>query len=737
MAVLRFKEHFRVEAVDDQIFLFAENGHHLLRGEIYTYLAPLLKEGIYSEDELVEKLEAHVTLAEVYYGLDRLKKGGYLECQEPLRSRAFSAFCQLLDVSVATALAQLQKKKIALHFLCEVDPAPFVALLQGMEINCVLEDADLDVFIVQDYLQKELKPQSTKPFLLFKPLGSEIWVGPLLEKEKTACYECLAARLRTNRMEEAYVQHKKGLTETIAVSIGATVSSLQAAFALAANEIFKWIVKEEKSSLKEKVVSLNLVTLSSQDHSVQKLSSCPCCGRASEGQKKPLLLKSQKKDENKDGGYHTRSPEYTLAKYAHLVSPITGIVKEFKLAHDSQEAESAIQVYHAGLNFAISNDLNGIYKASYRSCSAGKGKQSIQAKASALCEAIERYSGIFHEGLPHLSSTYRDIQAQAIHPNKVALISARQFAQREKSNPLAFSSHFIPEPFSDDAKIDWTPLWSLTQEKEKYLPSAYCYYGYPYERGGNFFHGDSNGCAAGNTLEEAILQGFFELVERDAVALWWYNRVQRPQVDLSSFKDPFFERIREQYATKLNRKIWVLDLTSDLKIPTFAALSCDFSGKDILMGFGTHFNPKIALERSLTEMNQLLDYFKTLKESTYLDTDAQIVKRWYDTATVETEPYLTSSEFKTAADYSFVEREDLLEDILECRRRVESKGMEMLVLDQTHPDIGLKVVRVVVPGLCHFWPRLAPGRLYDVPVELGWRSKPLLEEEMNPQPMFL
>jgi ribosomal protein S12 methylthiotransferase accessory factor len=47
------------------------------------------------------------------------------------------------------------------------------------------------------------------------------------------------------------------------------------------------------------------------------------------------------------------------------------------------------------------------------------------------------------------------------------------------------------------------------------------------------------------------------------------------------------------------------------------------------------------------------------------------------------------------------------------------------------------VVKVIVPGLRHFWMRFAPGRLYDVPVKLGWRSTPLREEDVNPVPMFL
>ncbi len=55
--------------------------------------------------------------------------------------------------------------------------------------------------------------------------------------------------------------------------------------------------------------------------------------------------------------------------------------------------------------------------------------------------------------------------------------------------------------------------------------------------------------------------------------------------------------------------------------------------------------------------------------------------------------------------------------------------------DTTH-DIGLSVVKVLVPGMRHFWPRFAPGRLYDVPVELGWLDHPLTETELNSTPIF-
>ncbi len=72
------------------------------------------------------------------------------------------------------------------------------------------------------------------------------------------------------------------------------------------------------------------------------------------------------------------------------------------------------------------------------------------------------------------------------------------------------------------------------------------------------------------------------------------------------------------------------------------------------------------------------------------------------------------------------------EQVIACMQLTQSKDLDFLVLDQTRPDVGVPVVRVVVPGLRHFYRRFAPGRLYDVPVKLGLRAQPLAESELNP-----
>ena len=67
-----------------------------------------------------------------------------------------------------------------------------------------------------------------------------------------------------------------------------------------------------------------------------------------------------------------------------------------------------------------------------------------------------------------------------------------------------------------------------------------------------------------------------------------------------------------------------------------------------------------------------------------------------------------------------------------CVRLAKQAGLDFLVLDQTRPDIEVPVVRVIVPGLRHFYRRFGRGRLYDVPIKLGLHDRPLKENELNP-----
>ena len=221
-------------------------------------------------------------------------------------------------------------------------------------------------------------------------------------------------------------------------------------------------------------------------------------------------------------------------------------------------------------------------------------------------EAIERYSGIFQGDEIRVTRRFTDFPpGEAIHPNDVLLFSDAQ-SRRDQAPTTDQDEAPTPAPFDRSAEIEWSPVWSLRDERFKYLPTSLLYFFYR-GRAGYRVHADSNGCAAGNTLEEAIVQGFLELVERDAYAIWWYNRLQRPEVDLGQFDDPYIRDLKTLLA-ETGRRVWVLDVTSDLGIPSFVTIAhwMENSQEFVDFGCGAHFDPRIALLRAMTELNQFL-----------------------------------------------------------------------------------------------------------------------------------
>jgi ribosomal protein S12 methylthiotransferase accessory factor len=742
----KFKSCFHIEILESDVFLISDKDYFVLRGHLYELLAQLI-DGQHTVDQLLELLQEQASAAEVYYALMLMEKKGYIvENNENLPSEV-EAFWDILNVEQSQTTSRLKTTKISVTAFGRVSIKEFISTLELLNIQ-IDDEADIGIVLSDDYLQEGIAAYNQKavqlkrPWMLVKPGGTTIWMGPIFEPGKTGCWECLAQRLRANRPVETFIQKQKASSTIFPIPVAALPSTLQTGLNLAATEIIKWIVQGENKQLQGILVTFDTNLLKTQNHILVQRPQCSCCGKPDNYNKQPLplVLESWKKTFTTDGGHRCFSPEETLKKYEHHISPITGVVHT--LQQKEQTKDGAIHSYYAGHNFAMMFDSLYFLRQTVRGRSGGKGKTDVQARASALCEAIERYSGVFQGDEIRHKDTYQNIGNAAIHPNDCLNFSEEQYKNRLEWNAKSELNQQVPEPFDEERNIEWTPVLSLTHQEFKYLPTAYCYYSYPREQN-PYCWANSNGAAAGNTKEEAILQGFMELVERDSVALWWYNRVPRPAVDLDSFDEPYFQEIKDYYQ-KINRKIWVLDLTTDLNIPTFVAISSrtDKEVEDIVFGFGTHFDAKIAMLRAVTETNQVLPAVLTVAPdgSTKYRLDDQVAVEWWKRATLENQPYLVpdaSVKPKVYSDYPQLWSDDLLEDVMTCVRIAEKHGMEVLVLDQTRPDIGLNVVKVIAPGMRHFWKRLAPGRLYDVPVKLGWLPESLQENQLNPFPMFL
>jgi ribosomal protein S12 methylthiotransferase accessory factor len=740
----RFKPHLRVEVVPGEgVFLLSDLAQTVLQGRLYEMVAPCLDGR--SVEEICAQLRDCASPAHVLYTLERLDQKGYLAEDDAGLPPGEAALWSIQHIDPAVAARRLAETPVAVQTAGDVDAEPLRVLLRALRIQ-LAEQGVLTVVATDSYLRSDLRTcnrqalDAGRPWLLLKPVGCQLWLGPLFLPGRTGCWECLAQRLRAVSPVAGYLEAKRGHTGLSTVDHCQTPATLQAAWALAAHAIATWVASGELAALAGTVRTLDMLTGQGQVHTLVRQPACPACATGGPGKATatPLVLQSSRKTLTHDGGHRGLSPEQTLERYGHHISPITGAVPHLERA--SASGAGVLHVYMSGYNAASRpRNLRGL-RSDLRDSNCGKGTTETQARASALCEGLERHCAIFHGDEPRRTARFRDLGQAAIHPNACLLFSDRQYRQRNDGSARDTRYNTIPVPFDRDATIEWTPVWSLTREESRLLPTSFCYLHYPQSCSQAFCWGDSNGNAAGNSREEAVLQGFLELVERDSVALWWYNRVRPPGVDLDSFGEPYVGELRAFLGSR-GRDLWALDLTADLGIPAFAALSRRLEGapEQIVFGFGAHLDARVGLLRAVTEMNQMLAQVLDVSPGELPDslTDRATVD-WMQSATLANQPYLVScpGPARIASSYPPCRTDDLRDDVVACQALVERQGLELLVLDQTRPEIGLPVVKVIVPGLRHFWARFAPGRLYDIPVRLGWLPRPLSEEELNPIPMF-
>ena len=747
--------HYGVRKVEEGIaLLFSETFSALLAGQRYLDILPLL-DGVSTRHDIARALAGRHTALEVHTALASMAARSYIVSGDFHMSRKMAAFWSTLGATPRWAEERLGAARLALN---GPDPGLGAALasmgLRVVEADGSGDDDDaptLHLVLTDDYLDESHAETnrchlaSGTPWILIKVGGMMPLIGPVFRPadEGAPCWSCLAHRLRGNREVDTFLRTVDG--PAAAMPPSAVVPPLEGAMRnLAALEIAKWIVVGESSLLHGRVVSAHTLTFSDEGHSVVQRPQCAVCGdfdlRRPDREALPVRLRPSPKPVRNSGGTRSVPPEQTVRRYRHLVSPISGVVTQIQRL--TGDEDPWLHVYWAGSNLALKNDRLHLLRNSLRSKSSGKGSTGAQSKASALCEAIERYCGVFQGDEIRQRGRLADfLEGDAIHPNTVQMFSDRQYERAEEINALGSRFNHVPIRFDPTVEMDWSPVWSLSAGRQRWLPTSMLYFSVPPERGLVYCAPDSNGCAAGNTLEEAILQGFFELAERDAFACWWYNRVSLPEVDLDSFGDSYLSDARGYYAS-FNRDLWVLDATNDLGIPAFIGISrrIDKEAEDILFSAGAHLDPRIAALRAVCELNQYLSLIRDVGEGGDYAYHEPESLWWWRTARLSGHAYLApdrSAPARRAADYPVPDTDDVKDDVELCRAIVERKGMEFLVLDQTRPDVGMPVARIIVPGMRHFWARFGPGRLYDVPVETGWLDAPRAETELNPIPVFI
>lgn len=608
-------------------------------------------------------------------------------------------------------------------------------------------NSSLVVVCVRDFISAEAVKYASSltvsniPWLPWSTRGSANMAGPIFTREvNRPCFDCMTYRLKQNsklKNESIAFHHLEAGYMSQNSSNFFVISTLSGILSC---EITK-LLFTGTSTLVQNMIRFDGVSCELSHHVVYKRPQCHDCGDRTKTI--PDISRGLNRTpsfaiETGGNGYRSAKAEDVIARFGRHVDRLTGIITDLRSLPEN--STSPVKNFYAAHYYPERDSSRSLVRKSTYGSSGGKGKTELEARVGALCEGLERYSTIWDGGEPVIRASYANLGPEKIHPSSITLYSDEQYKNRDYFNCLKSHFSMVPKKFDENAIIDWTAVWSLTKGQTRFVPSGLCFYGHPGDDDGPYYFADSNGTAAGHTLDEAILQAIFELIERDAIAIWWYNRLKLPEIDLSTCDSQYIDQMRSFYKS-IGREFWVLDATSDLGVPVCAAISYNIKNDrhEITLGFGAHTDPQIALYRALTEMNQFIPTIlnKHNNENIYRYASKEVVE-WLSIARLEQEEYLRPT--KNALDlrkFPYNQSEKDISKILDTAvRELATRNLEVFVLDLTRPDIKLNVVKVFCPGLRHFWRRLAPGRLFDVPLSTGRACTKTMEPELNPWTLF-
>jgi bacteriocin biosynthesis cyclodehydratase domain-containing protein len=736
----RFRSTVDAHLLDDGLLVLSEARPRTYAGAAFAEVARLL-DGTRDGAAIQAALAGQLSTAEIRATLQRLYRDGLI-VRVPAPADPAAVFAEGRRQDDAARADRLANFTVA---VVSADPELVIAICTNLNRIGVRTDptgdeaAELTVLVVADYLDPELAAVNERrlsdggQWLLINPYGQRVSIGPRFVPGGTGCWQCLSERLLGNRPAERYLARRTDQTPArpntgLLPGVDGLIAAMLGAEILA-------VAEGQRGQLAGKLRTISWADLEPRTQSLDRLAHCPACGNPAKARYQPENVASRLAETGSAPPWQRLlGPSELAAIMARSIGPDLGAVAA--LEPTRYRTLNGRHTYLAQHGFPLSGKGIESLRRDLVGQSSGSGRTVEAARASAYCEAIERYSGVWLAGTPTIGSSLADLGRRAVHPNEIMLYSEGQYQHRtdwNSSHPGA--SRWVPEAFSEQARIGFTPGWSLTERELVLVPSGLVWYGQPDLRSHRYAAADSNGCAAGGNLAEATLHALCELHERDAAAIWWYNRAHRPEVELDPVQDGWVPALLRDYRAA-GRDVWVLDLTVDLGMPCYVAISHRTeTGTDVLFGFGAHPVARLAVRRALQEMDQLSPLLGDSPTGGSYHAGDPAAVTWFGSVSTQAETWLLPHGTVPLPDVVPAPA-TTTDTIAELVAGLHRAGIEAIVIDQSRPELELAVARVIAPGLRHFRRRNAPGRLYDVPVRLGWRSKPIAESELNPLDIF-
>ncbi len=374
----------------------------------------------------------------------------------------------------------------------------------------------------------------------------------------------------------------------------------------------------------------------------------------------------------------------------------------------------------------------------------GSGLTREEARNSAIGEGLERYCCSVYDPADLICGNVTELSRT--HD----LCRPSDFALFHPDQPGKF-----PRP-SEETPIAWVWGWSLIRECPTLVPASLVYMPYfpCFPEQGEEVAGPSvsTGMACAASIDEAVLKGIYECVERDAFMITWLNRLKIPQVDFQSH--PGLRRLYEERLRRDGLRYVLLRTTTDIPVPSFLCLLIDErrSPAMICTGGASSLDPVHAAAKAMTEAVQTREWVKFLGgrdpkfkfESDFSDIrdfENHVALYGYGGMLHAIEFLLDETNVCTP-DWESGSTGDWGRDLDKTISLIGEMGLDLMALDLTTPDVkecGLHVTRVVAPELqpldADYQHRFLGGRrLYEVPERMGFTDGVTTIESLNPYP---
>ena len=310
----------------------------------------------------------------------------------------------------------------------------------------------------------------------------------------------------------------------------------------------------------------------------------------------------------------------------------------------------------------------------------GKGASPIQAEASACMELAERFSFFSYKSNPgnFLNGDYASM-VKAGYP--VLDLTCLLNSVHDTHSSVELLSQLL-----ENIPMQWAWGTNITTGKDVLIPFSWF-----------FAINEFNGPSAGNTLEEAALQGICEIVERHVCSVVNHQKLVTPKIDFGSVQDTVAKELLRKFKAQ-NIELYLNDFSLDTGVCTVGALAIDrstFPGKsEIVYTAGTTPDPEKALIRAITEIAQLAGDFNTNSNYVASGLPKPLSMEEVDYVT-ETPDTVTIQEMANLAD------NNIRMEIENCIAALNKIGLEVLMIDVTHSGLEIPALYTIIPG-AHF-----------------------------------